>query len=73
MRRSRDTRSLNNIKTKNFKNGYKTAKKAFRKLISELERLLYLALDEKQSINALCTVLWSGVEGCPWSLQAMMK
>lgn len=73
MRGSRAVRSLKNVKFNNFRNGYKTDEKSFRKLISELYMLLCLAHHEDQSNHALCTALWSAVERCPWYLQAMTK
>lgn len=48
-------------------------KDAFRESIGEMERLLCLALDYKQSNHALCTALWSAVEAGTWSLHALEK
>lgn len=46
---------------------------AFRQLVSEIERLASLANDEDQSNHALCTILWSVVEGQDCDLHAQGK
>lgn len=72
-RRGRVSRQLKSLKINEFSKNSSTESDSLCRLITEIESLSSLYHVEYQSKHALCTLLWSSVDGRDWALHAQSR
>lgn len=72
-RRTRFSRQLKSISFKKYRQEEPTDDAAFKKVLSEIDRLACLVHPEDRTPHALSSILWQAVLGQPWALVAQTK